>query len=169
MLMLVYGITTDRAFDVLTWCFPENERQSSRRSAASHPSGVRIPCPHHPGHPVRSPDPPHLDSASRQCPRPRPQTKYDHSSITWDRILRIPCSDPTPTCAYAAHAPHQEHHMTTPEHTDRTFTASPSLSIPASPDQLGVLRAMVRTVAARKPSRWNRSPTSSSPSTTPPP
>lgn len=39
--------------------------------------------------------------------------------------------------------------MTTPEQTDRTFTSSPSLSVPASPDQLGLLRAMVRTVAAQ--------------------
>ena len=39
--------------------------------------------------------------------------------------------------------------MTTPEQTDRTVAASPSLSVPASPHQLGLLRATVRTVAAQ--------------------
>lgn len=39
--------------------------------------------------------------------------------------------------------------MTTPEQADRTIAASPSLSVPASPEHLGLLRAMARTVAAQ--------------------
>lgn len=39
--------------------------------------------------------------------------------------------------------------MTTPEQTDHTPASSLALSVPASPNQLGSLRAMVRTVVAQ--------------------